>query len=223
MHEQHARTAVFDFDGVLVREDSTLTYLRRRGTRRPWLVAGAVPALAAFAVTGQSALLRSHASRATLRAFFLGTGPTALGTELETLGHELATTPGLPLADGVAAAAAHLAAGDRVVVLSAALEPLLRGFLAGAGLAEASYAGSRLDRALGGSRMSDHNFHDRKVERARLLGAPPPWDVAYTDSASDLPLLRHARRGVLVNPSPGLSQRVRAALPEVPVDDVRWT
>lgn len=220
---EHATTAVFDFDGVLVRDDSTVAYLRRRGTRRPWLVAGAVPALAAFAVTGRSALLRSHASRATLRAFFVGTRLEALTTELEALGHELATTPGLPLADGVAAAAAHLADGDRVVVLSAALEPLLRGFLAGAGLEGASYAGSRLGPAPGGARMRDHNFHDRKVERARLLGAPPPWDVAYTDSSSDLPLLRNARRGVLVNPSARLSAQVRAALPDVPVTDVRWT
>ena len=108
-----------------------------------------------------------------------------------------------------AALAEHLAAGDSVVMVSAALEPLVEALSVRLGVTE--YAGARCE-------ILDGKYTGRLVgaipyagEKARVAerfiaahGADPADCWAYADHDTDLELLRFVGHPVAVNPRPGL-------------------
>jgi phosphatidylglycerophosphatase C len=59
------------------------------------------------------------------------------------------------------------------------------------------------------------------VRALRAAGVPLPVDHAYSDSASDLPLLRAARVPHVVDPAPRDLARLRRELGQ-DVDVLRW-
>ncbi|MGX6449589.1 hypothetical protein ACVU7I_16230, partial [Patulibacter sp. S7RM1-6] len=87
-----------------------------------------------------------------------------------------------------------------------------RATLDAAGLGAAELVASRIGVRRGGLALAVHNYGPAKVVGLAAHGIRPPWDVAYTDSLADLPLLRGARRPVLVGAGPRTLARARQTL-----------
>jgi phosphatidylglycerophosphatase C len=119
----------------------------------------------------------------------------------------LAHEPGRVVRDAVAAVRQHLVAGDRVIVVTASEENLARAFLDALGMTEVELVAS--------SQVHKQGVNNRGQVKVRQLagrGICPQWQVAYSDSLTDLPILLGARRAVLVNASPRTLARARAVL-----------
>lgn len=211
-----------DFDGVIVREDSLGGFLRHHLSRTPWRVPGFLVATSALVPLIGVPASRSRGLKLLLRAGFAGLSHDQYRVRAATFGTALAARPDALLQDGVAAARAHLDAGDRVVVVTGSEATLARAVLDAAGLADAELVASRIAPTPFGLAFEVHAYGPQKVRELAALGIEPPWDVAYSDSAADLPMLRGARSAVLVNVGERSGARVRAALPGR-VTDVRWT
>ncbi len=193
------RLVLFDFDGVIVAGDSFAGWLRREGLKPPlrrlagWLVAPVGLPLMAFPST------LSLGARLFLHAAVLGADPVVLRASLEAWGRTLARRPGKVIGDGLSALRAHVDAGDRVVVVSGTESGLLRAVLDELGVRGVWVVASEL--ALEGrfARVRRHCFGAGKLRALAAVGIRPPWDLAYSDSPNDLPLLRGAREAVCVN------------------------
>lgn len=112
----------------------------------------------------------------------------------------------------LAALRRHVECGDRVVIVTGSSEQLASRICAAIGAHGVEVVGSTVKPWRSGWISDVHCVGRRKVARLASRGLTPPWDVVYTDSASDLPLLRDARRRVLVNASLADVARVSAAL-----------
>ncbi|WP_127502750.1 haloacid dehalogenase-like hydrolase [Actinoplanes solisilvae] len=201
------RTVLFDFDGVLVRGDSFALFLRRRALRgwRAVLAVLALPAVIFLALLpGQWA----RAARLVTRIGTFGLRSEVLHQRLADFGPALAHEPGRIIAAGVNALQQHLADGDRVVVVTASEETLARSVLDQLRLSTAELIGSRLLSPSG----SVHNRGAEKLRQLAARGIIAPWDIAYSDSPVDLPLLSGARRPILVNGRPADIAKLNAAL-----------
>lgn len=191
-----------DLDGVLVNGDSFALFMLREGAVGWRRVTGFAGLLAAAPL----ALVPAHRSRAirlVVRAGLLGMSPVDLQRLTSAFGEALAHEPGRVLGDGVAAVHKHLAAGDRVVVVTASEQTLARSFLDALGLTTVELVAST---------PAVHNRGAAKVDQLAAHGIGPQCGVAYSDSLTDLPMLSRARRAVLVNASPRTLARARAAL-----------
>lgn len=213
--------AVFDFDGVLIKHDSTVEFVRRRIRRSPWLVVPMLPTAICYLSARRVPTARSFFAKALIGIVLAGRDVHSAERELRSLGRELGASSTWPLRDGVEAARAMAAGGHRVVVVSAGLTPLVRAFLDECGLQRADVIASGVSPAWSGSRMAPHNFHRRKVESVGRAGFAAPWAVVYSDSTDDLPLMMRAARVVLVNPSTTTSAAVREQV-DAEVVEVRW-
>ncbi|MGH8114363.1 MAG: haloacid dehalogenase-like hydrolase, partial [Rhodanobacteraceae bacterium] len=112
----------------------------------------------------------------------------------------------------VASLRQQLSAGARVVIVSGCEEHLLRAILAQLGITGTDVIASQVGWRFFGMRVVWHNVGARKIERLASHGILPPWDMAISDSWSDLPILKAARDPALVNANPKLCKRVEKAL-----------
>ncbi|MDO9406819.1 HAD family hydrolase [Patulibacter sp.] len=215
------RTILMDFDGVIVREDSLGAFLRHHLVRTPWRVPGFLAATSALVPMIGVPATRSRGLKLLLRAGFAGLSLDRYRERAAAFGTALAAQPGALLRPGVDAALAHLADGDRVVVVTGSEETLARAVLDAAGLQDAELIGSQIGSTPLGLAFRVHAYGPAKVVELRERGIEPPWDVAYSDSAADLPMLRGSRSAVLVNVGVRSGARVRSALPGR-VTDVVW-
>jgi phosphatidylglycerophosphatase C len=197
------RLVLFDFDGVIVAGDSFAAWLRMVGLKPPlrrlagWLVAPIGLPLMAFPPT------LSLGARLFLHAAVHGADPAALRGSLEAWGRSLARRPGKVIGDGVSALGRHLAAGDRVAIVSGTESTLLRAVLDELGVHGVEIVASEIDLDGPRARVRRHCFGTGKLRALAAAGIVPPWDLAYSDSPNDLPLLRGAREAVCVNWRPG--------------------
>ena len=106
----------------------------------------------------------------------------------------------------------HRERGDRIVVVTACYDPLATAVCRELGLESVEVVAGELSRGRLAYRLVNGCFGEAKVRRLREAGIPLPVAFAYTDSASDLPLLTLAGTRVLIDPSPSTVARVRAAL-----------
>lgn len=107
---------------------------------------------------------------------------------------------------------AHRDAGDRVVVATGAPPELARAILAFVAHEDVPVVGTLAGPRLGAVVAARHCHSEEKMRMLREHG----WgdiDAAYSDSSADLPLLRAARRPVVVNPKPGAVALFRRELP----------
>ena len=109
--------------------------------------------------------------------------------------------------------AQHRAQGDRVVVATGAPPELARAILGFAGHSDVPVIGTVVGPRAGAMVAIRHCHHEEKMRMLRERGYGD-IDMAYSDSMADLPLLKAARRPVVVNPKPG---RVEAFGRELPV------
>lgn len=205
------RLVLFDFDGVIVAGDSFAAWMRREGLKPPlrrlaaWLAAPVGLPLMAFPAT------LSLGARIFLHAAVLGADPVMLRASLDAWGRALARRPGKVIQDGLATLRMHVAAGDRVVVVSGTESTLLRAVLDELGVAGVGIVASELDLDGRAARVRRHCFGAGKLRALATAGIEPPWDLAYSDSPNDLPLLRRAREAVCVNWRPGNRRRATSA------------
>lgn len=106
----------------------------------------------------------------------------------------------------------HRDAGDRVLVATGAPPELARAILDFVAHKDLPVIGSVSRPFLGGLVTRDHCHHENKMRMVRAAGYGP-IDIAYSDSAADLPLLLAARAPVVVNPKAGRVEMFRRVLP----------
>lgn len=198
---------LFDLDGVLIRGDSFALFMRRKGAVG-WRRATGLLTLPVAAPLAAVPALRSRAIRLVVRGALVGMAVEEFHRRTQDFGTALAHEPGRVMSDGVAAVHEHLRSGDRVVVVTASEETLARALLDALGLAGVELVASQVH----GPAAVVHNRGEEKVRQLAAHGIGPQWQVAYSDSLTDLPMLRGARRAVLVNPRPRDLARARAEL-----------
>lgn len=191
--------AIFDLDGTLTYSDTLLRFLALAVRARPQRLAGlaALPgALARYALDRDRGALKG----ALLRGFLGGTSRS----EIAFLAHALlARLQRAGLRPGaLAAVAAHRAAGDELVLLSAS--PDL--YVADIGRAlcfdqtistEIRWDDGRLDGRLAGPNRRGEE--KRRIVERLLAGRGGGPSAAYGNAASDLAHLALVRRPLLVN------------------------
>jgi phosphatidylglycerophosphatase C len=212
---------LFDFDGVLIRGDS-YAHLVRRALRRSWgRRLAMLPVLAAAMPMLQVPALRRYGQRLVVRLAFAGWSTAQFNACAAQFGRRLARDDRVVVGDAVAAARRHLASGARVVVVTASAQPLVRAGLDELGLPAVGLVASEPTCGWLGLRAAMCNYGVEKVRRLVAHGLQPPWQSAYGDSLSDLPMLHGAVRPVLVNPDARLLAHARRELgPRI--SSVQW-
>lgn len=213
---------LFDLDGVLSTHDTFAAFVRRAAIRGPWRIPLLVLVPALMRLSGESSPWRGRLARYGARIALLGRAIEETQQELADFGDRLAVTPGWPCDPAIRRLREHLAAGDRVVVVTATEWYLARAFLDGVGLQGVEVLGSSLRRARAGLRLSPHNYGPVKASRLAAV-TPPPWDLVYTDSAADLPLMQLARNVCMVNADPRTVRAAQRALASTIWTDKEWS
>ncbi|HEX7110862.1 MAG TPA: haloacid dehalogenase-like hydrolase, partial [Mizugakiibacter sp.] len=191
------RVVLFDFDGVLVRSDSYELFLRERFARARWRLLPALPLLPFLPLLLRSVRGKGWVARAFTRLATFGVGEARFRAHAEAFGRALARRPRAFLREGVATLRRHVAAGDRVLIVSASEETLLGAILDELGLGDIERIGTPVRAGWLGVRAAPHNYGAVKLRRLAERGIAPAWAVAYSDALSDLPLLCGAERAVL--------------------------
>ncbi|HNR21686.1 MAG TPA: HAD-IB family hydrolase [Steroidobacteraceae bacterium] len=212
--------AVFDLDGTITRRDTLFPYVWRYLARRPWRLArllAVVPALLAYLFAGRdrgrlkAALLRHTLrgeTRAAIEAWNAAYLPRVIARDL--------------LPGAVAALARERQRGATLVLMSASVDlyvPALGKLL---GFDHVVCTGVRWeDGVLDGALATPNRRGEEKarcLERLRADLAPVASITAYGNGSSDLPHMRLAERGVLVNGP----RRARAEAAVLGIECVDW-
>ncbi|MDE2087178.1 MAG: haloacid dehalogenase-like hydrolase [Xanthomonadaceae bacterium] len=212
------RVALFDFDGVLLHGDAFGLFIRSR-YRRAWLrkllVVPCLPWLLLMLPFS-----RRLVSRTLVHVALFGTGEARYRAQAQAFATELVQHSRRFNRDALRQLRRHQQAGDRVIVVTGCEHALVGGILEQLGLGDVELLASRL-RATGlGMRTGFHNVGANKLKALAAHGVGA-WNVAYTDSLADVPMLKPAAEPVLVNGTPKLCKRMDAALGRV-VGRVEW-
>jgi HAD superfamily hydrolase (TIGR01490 family) len=206
--------AFFDLDGTLVVGQTTLLlvkFLRKVGvvTRRFYL------GTALWFVGYKLGLVTvNEKSRHQGARVFAGRTLEEVDELMRTFTDEILAPRFHPAA--TAALAEHQSEGDRVVVISAALEPVVKAVCRRLGVADYSGTacevadGRYIGRLLGPSPHGDHK-EVVAAEYMKRWGIEADECWAYADHGSDLALLRSVGHAVAVNPKPELLAVAREA------------
>jgi len=206
---------LFDFDGVLGRGDSGGRFLRERILRSRWRTALALLAAPLALPLFASRRTLSHGAR--IYAWIARAGDTheTFDAEIHDYALRNAADPRRAIADGMAELARMRDSGARVVIVTGSLEPIVRALLEQHGIDGVEIVASRRQP------RRRHCYGEAKLPALADAGIVPPWDIAWSDSLADLPMLRHARRPVLVNADAGMVRRAAVALGRIP-EQVEW-
>jgi HAD superfamily hydrolase (TIGR01490 family) len=204
--------AFFDLDGTLVvgnTQQFLVRFLHRRGAIGwPFLLGTALW----FAGYRLGVVKPTDRARTRAARLLAGRSTAEIDELMDAFTGEM-LVPRLH-AGAVAALRAQQAGGGRVVILSAALDPLVRGLARGLGVGDSvgtalevrdgHYTGSVVGRAI---------YGDEKVRAARRVIDAAGLDAAdcgaYADHETDIALLESVGHPVAVNPRPALLQVAR--------------
>jgi phosphatidylglycerophosphatase C len=215
--------AVFDLDGTLLAGDSTVAWLRSL-LLSSWLrcIPAAMMLPACLFLIWFPASRRIGAS-ILLWIATLGYDQNAVAESIEAFvkRFEQGRCSLRWRNDGLRAMNQHLAAGDRVLVVTAAPVWLAERLLASR--TDVRVLGSTLARCWGGWLVEHHCHGKEKCRTLEQSGYGTAWDYAYTDSYDDAPLLAAAgKRGFIVNARPGVVARLEAR-GHSRISQLRWT
>ncbi len=212
--------AFFDLDGTLVVGKTTVLlvkYLRKAG-----IVSRAFLLLTGLWFLGyRLGLVKvTEKNRHQSARVFLGRSEEEVGRLMSRFTDEILVPRFHPAA--TAALAEHLAEGDHVVVVSAALEPVVKALCRRLGVDDFSGTACEVVDGRYSGRLTGASPHaDEKVrvaaEYMTRLNTDPTDCWAYADHDTDLPLLRSVGHPVAVNPRPALLKEAqRAGWPIIP-------
>jgi phosphatidylglycerophosphatase C len=223
--------AVFDLDGTLLRGDTTVEFIRGLILRSPYRTAAALAMAPLLGPFFFMPLTRRNAITVLLWIATVGLPPR----RIEALVRRFAAAhaaEGNQIKDVLDRLHGHLAAGDRVIVATGCADWLAAAVCRALGLDTVEVVAARLRQGrtfVAPSRdcgmwnalptsTGVMSFGLEKLRRLAAAGITFPVAYAYTDSATDLPLLLAATRRHVVEPSPRHLRRIRAvAGPEVAV------
>ena len=215
------RVVLFDFDGVLMRGDAFSRFVLSRLRNSWWralLVVIVLPLLLPFYAIRS---LRMPIIGLLVRISLLGISQPRFEILIREFASALVGKPRIFIRDGISAMRRHIVEGDRVVIVTGCEENLVRAIFDEVGLPDLEIIASRLRAGRLGMRKRVHNFGKAKPGQIALRGIDEPWDLAYSDSAHDIPMLKGATEAVLVNADARTSLRVRRALGRE-VRQVNW-
>jgi phosphatidylglycerophosphatase C len=195
--------AVFDLDGTISHHDTLFPLVLRWLVRRPWRLLrllGLFPGVVRFAVDRDRGALKQSLLRVTLR----GISRAELSAHCERF--VTATIARGCFAEALAAIRRHREAGHLLVLMSASVDFYVPEFGRQLGFDRVlstgvAWNGDRLD----GTLTTPNLRGEEKARRFEALVAElkETDTFAYGNSHSDLPHLKLARHGVLVNGSVG--------------------
>lgn len=206
------RVVLFDFDGVLMRGDAFLRFVRSRFRRSWWRMLLALATLPLLLPFYAIRALRMPIIGVFVRISLLGIGQPRFELLVHEFAGELIGKPRIFIRDGISAMRRHIVDGDRVVIVTGCEENLVHAIFAAIGLPDLEIIASRLRAGRLGMCKQVHNFGAAKPVQIAERGISEPWDLAYSDSANDIPMLKRAAEAVLVNADARTSLRVRRAL-----------
>ena len=203
---------VFDFDHTLYDGDSGAHLVAWLLKRRAWRKALAVLATPLLLPLVAWLPTRRHGISGYLWIGTVGDARPIEGLIDAYVAANAASIRARLLPPALAVLHRHRVAGDEVVVPTGAPPELARAILDFVAHQDLPVVGSLGRRLLGGYVTDQHCHAENKMRmlRARGFGAV---ETAYSDSSADLPLLRAARRPVVVNPRPGRVAMFRRVLP----------
>lgn len=141
------------------------------------------------------------AMRWVVRIALLGLTEQRYRMRVEDFARRLVRESGRPFSrEALTALNAHCHAGDRVLVVTACEQQLAAAILDELGFGQIELVASQLAPGRFGMRVAVRNRGIEKARQLALRGVRPPWDLMYSDSLADLPILAAARSAVLVNP-----------------------
>jgi len=215
--------AVFDLDGTLLRGDTTVEFIKGLILRSPARTAAAlliVPVLGPFFFMP---FTRRNAITVLLWIATAGLPPHRIEALLQRFAaaHAAEDNQIRVVLDRLHA---HLAAGDRVVIATGCADWLATAACRALGLDTVEVVAARLHQGRTFVRPSRDcgmwnalptstgvmSFGLEKLRRLAAAGITFPVAYAYTDSATDLPLLLAATRRHVVEPAPRHLRRIRA-------------
>jgi phosphatidylglycerophosphatase C len=200
---------VFDFDGVLLHGDAFHLFLRQRYARAPWralLVLACLPVLLM-----QLLVSRLAAGRLLSRIALLGVRERRFQLLTDAFAARLVRRSHRCCRDGLRALRRHQAGGERVLVVTGCEYRLARAIFRELGMADVEVLGTQWRDGWFGMRLTRHNVGARKVELLAQHGLSA-WQVAYSDSLHDAPMLNVAAEPVLVNGTPARCKKLEKKL-----------
>lgn len=213
------RLVLFDFDGVLIHDDTFGMFMRDLYARAWWRKA------LVLLVSPWLLLVLPFSRRYVLRSLvhlgLLGVGESRYRELARAFAITLVHRPRQFCREGVRTLRRHLADGDRVIIVTGCEGTLVRSVLEGLGVDGVEVLASQLRAGRFGMRSGWHNVGPRKVELLARHGIGA-WQMAYSDSHQDLPMLTLATEAVLVNGTPKLCKRLEKALGRS-VTRVEWS
>lgn len=208
------KVAAFDLDGTLVRGSSFGQFVRLLICRSPWRLAVAV-LLCPAAVLLVTSRTRVRLGRACVWLATVGRTREELRRRARTFaGFHAGAGSGNRIDVALARLAAHQRHGDRVVVVTAAVEPVASEVVRALGIRGADVVAPRLNRVRWGWVPEADRRGPAKVARLLSAGYLMPLDYAYTDSSDDIALLRAARHRAAVEPRSRHWRALRVAVPD---------
>ena len=203
--------AIFDLDGTITQRDTLFPLVLRQLVRRPLhllRLLGVIPAAIRFLFDRDRAALKQSLLRSTLRgitrAELRATSERFVSESIECRCFQ----------EALATIRRHRDAGHYLVLMSASVDFYVPEFGRQLGFDRVICTGVRWDGdRLDGTLTTANRRGEEKARCLRdLIAARDDSDTfAYGNAESDLPHLRLARHGVLVNGSPG-ARRAAAAL-----------
>lgn len=203
--------AVFDFDGVLLRGDSFAGYLRWRTRQRRSRVLAALPLLPLLPLMRHPRTL-PWAAKLFTRVLTLGLDRARFEAEIDAFCPVWLARDDRVIEPLVARLRAHVAVGDRVLVVSGTAHYLLERLLRHLRIDGVTALGTQVEFGRTGLHAPRHNYGAAKLATLAEAGVQAPWAISYSDSQADLPILAAANTAVLIEPSAAHERVLRAAL-----------
>ena len=215
------RVVLFDFDGVLMRGDAFTRFVRARLFGSWWRLPIALLLIPVLWPFSRIRRLRMPVAGVFVRLALLGVHPERFAQLVRDFAADLVQQPRIFIREGVSAMRRHVVAGDRVVIVTGCELTLAQAIFAAIGLHGLEIIASRLRKGHLGMRKDVHNIGSQKPRQIAAYGISEPWDMAYSDSSRDIPMLKGARVAILVNADAATCRRVERALGR-PVRKVDW-
>ncbi|MFC4765369.1 haloacid dehalogenase-like hydrolase [Dyella koreensis] len=203
------RTVLFDFDGVLFRGDAFSVFMRERfrgSLLRRLLLLPMLPwMLLTWPISWRIPV------RTAVHVGLLGLSERRYSQAATDFATSLVRRPGQFFRDGLSTLRRHQAEGDRVIVVTGCEQTVVKTILGQLGLDRLEVLASEFKPGMLGMRVKFHNVGRRKLVKLKAAGVTE-WQLAYSDSLQDIPMLKPAAEAVLVNGTPKVCKRLEKAL-----------